>query len=107
MLKLSTLLMAGAAAVTFAAVPAQAQQKAPLSILRIIVAAVFVLPLASGSICIRRNLAHLGLAICPRWRMMPLMRRRNTWLTGLVRLNWPIACLSCCRRTASCFSAIA
>ena len=36
MLKLSTLLLAGAAAASFAALPAVAQQKAPLSILRVI-----------------------------------------------------------------------
>jgi peptide/nickel transport system substrate-binding protein len=36
MLKMSTLLLAGAAAATLAAVPAGAQQKAPLSILRVI-----------------------------------------------------------------------
>src|SRR3569833_1537683 len=36
MLKLSTLLLAGAAAAAFAAVPAVAQQKAPLTILRVI-----------------------------------------------------------------------
>lgn len=36
MFKLSTLLLAGAAATSFAAVPALAQQKAPLSILRVI-----------------------------------------------------------------------
>jgi ABC-type transport system substrate-binding protein len=36
MLKLSTLLLAGAAAASFAAVPALAQQKAPLTILRVI-----------------------------------------------------------------------
>ena len=50
MLKLSTLLLAGAAAATCAAVPAVAQQKAPLSILRIIDADNYD-PIRSTAVC--------------------------------------------------------